>query len=410
METFREEGTLLRDVSYARRPPPPHVDRRESTSRHRPAGIGNAARRTRALCGSASSVTDRRLRDLIPRKRRYVSALSTIAAATIGVILAAHLWHGELCELLAADALPALDLTAPNNAATWFTGLVLGGASLLAVMIFGLRRFRLDDYRGQYRLWAVVAGMCAAMSVCTVAPLHELWRLICVRATGVAGWEDGSIWWTGPALIAWAAVGTRLAMELRRSPFAMSCFLCGMFCFAIALWARLGEWSFTSLDRAAVVWGAQMLAAATLGIGFVWYARHVLLEVDGLVKPRAKDKTDKPAHRTRRKGNKILSVDPPHGTPVETKKPAANAPKVEAKKEPEKVVEKVTEKAVPRPHFTPTPAAPSKSAPLSAAVNAAKAKVDDDDENEDDDSSSTGGKAKLSRAERKRLRKLDRGE
>src|SRR5436853_188826 len=78
-----------------------------------------------------------------------------------------------------------------------------GGAGLLATIVYGLRRFRLDDYAGHYRLWLLVVPTLFLASVCAIVPLHEVWSLVCARLIGGKATDATTkLWWAAPAILA----------------------------------------------------------------------------------------------------------------------------------------------------------------------------------------------------------------
>ncbi|MED7624015.1 UNVERIFIED_CONTAM: hypothetical protein DVV65_16410, partial [Lactiplantibacillus plantarum] len=141
--------------------------------------------------------------DLIPRRRRFVAAWFSAAVLTIAAIIGAHLCRTAIAEWLQLATVPGLDLNQPANLAAWFTSVAFGGAGILATIIYGLRRFRLDDYAGHYRLWLFVVPSLFIASICAVVPLHEVWSLVCARLIGGKGTDTTTkIWWAAPAILA----------------------------------------------------------------------------------------------------------------------------------------------------------------------------------------------------------------
>jgi len=387
----------------------------------------------------AGDLADLRLRDLIPRHRRYLFAWAALLALANGLILVGHYYHDKLCAPLGTEGVAALDLRQPANLATWLIAVTTAGGACCAGLIYAWRRLRLDDYRGRYRWWLAAAVYLAVMSVVTVAPLHLLWQHIMLRLTGWSGWDQGAVWWAGPAALGGLAIALRLAIELTRARVALTLLLLGTFLLCGALAAQSGVLRLAAESAAAVSYGCQMLAGSILLLGFLCYARHVLLEIDGVIKPRKRmpGGEAKRGRKSMTRGEKTLLIDDAHSesptVSAKSSEAAANAAKPVTDKAP--VVNSPSSysgAAIPKPHAfgantnphstgrSPEPAkATSNGGYFSnqignrpSGVNAANqpqpaAKPQYDNADADPSSSGTG---KMSRAERKKLRKQQRGQ
>jgi hypothetical protein len=99
----------------------------------------------------------------------------------------------------------------------WLSSLFLLVATAGSVMVYALRRHRLDDYRGRYRVWRWAALACLIASIDATTGLHRAvsWALQDLAQTPLYG--DGSIWW----LLVFSAVFgigiVRMLIEVRGS-------------------------------------------------------------------------------------------------------------------------------------------------------------------------------------------------
>jgi len=230
----------------------------------------------------------------IPRRyRSYVLAL-TLAAAAIAAIELSHVLAGDLAGALASGPVVALDLAAGGGLAAWFSALVLAALSVVACIVYSLRKHRVDDYRARYRLWLWVAGAAMLASADSVARFHELWTRIWVSQTSWAA-LGGAVWWLAPAGLFGLWLAVRLVLETAECRGACGLVLASAAAYSLALGTAAGllpsAWSSAELvvlSAAVLVGHVVALAAVTL------YARYVVLDVQGLI-PRkdAKDRVSK---------------------------------------------------------------------------------------------------------------------
>lgn len=98
--------------------------------------------------------------------------------------------------------------------ASWFSSLLFGLAAAGSVLVYSIRRHRLDDYRGSYRLWLWCAAAWLVMSIDATANLHAPFSAAMAQATG---WSmlGGAAWWIGVWGSMLAILALRLLLEVR---------------------------------------------------------------------------------------------------------------------------------------------------------------------------------------------------
>ncbi|MCA9237053.1 MAG: hypothetical protein KDA44_16380 [Planctomycetales bacterium] len=312
--------------------------------------------------------------DLVPRRKRFVFA------ATLAVIgLAAG---AETLLRIAADAptgipgVAAADLHAlARGVMGWAT--VAAGLTGFALcrLIFSLRRHRVDDRRGNYRVWSWAALGCLAWPLCAITGLHRVVAQAAVASTGVKLLAAGAEWWLAPGLLVSAWIAYRLRAEMKEAPGSLTVLVIALACYAIAavgasgwLPSAWGEWS-TAAVRSLPLVGHALAVASLAG-----FARYVVLDVQGLI--------DHAPHRERssRKRKTAKSEREEESPAEEPAKIAISKPRESRRQD--------TDKA-------PSPAAETPQLDW----------VGDEDEADDSDDSQP---RKLSKAERKRLRNQQR--
>lgn len=175
-----------------------------------------------------------RLVQLIPVRRRSYCAVMLASLLIPACLLTAHYlvyvsgqlpWYGHPLAV-------AFDASHPRSIAAWFSShlwLLCLGATVLT---FQLRRHKLDDYNGEYRLWFWLVATCMAASIDATTDVSGLLGLALDR------WSRLNLGWSGPAVVdATLAVlvgmlGLRLCSELKAVPLSLIFWLVGLICWA----------------------------------------------------------------------------------------------------------------------------------------------------------------------------------
>src|SRR5690242_18669335 len=121
--------------------------------------------------------------DFVPRRYGTIAMLVFFGAVLTTASAAAHYF---VLPILTDQGMytPAFDLAAQGSLASWLAAVILFVASAFCVMTYSLRRHRIDDYRGRYRVWMAAAVMCLVASANSVAGLHQVFADVMTRATG----------------------------------------------------------------------------------------------------------------------------------------------------------------------------------------------------------------------------------
>ncbi len=303
-----------------------------------------------------------RLTDLVPRRWLAYAIAFFASIMVVAMLEAAHYYMPSL-ELIARDGrIAAFDLNGPSSLATWVSSTTLSAAAMVSLLVYAIRRRRVDDYRGHYRVWLWAAATWLLMSLDECGGLHDGFRDLMIGLTGHQVMGDGSIWWVGAYGFLGTVIGARLIIEMRGCWSSTTAFLLAIAAFGVAVTAHLkfvlaeaGVLSVMIEEGCELVGNFLLLLAMTL------HARYVILEAEGGLPAKAK------------------------------KEPRAKRAKSEEKSTPVK-----------RSDLT----SPAKAAPL-----------DEDDEDEDDDDDGrklrldegNESNRRLSKSERKLMRRQQRG-
>jgi len=268
-----------------------------------------------------------RLLDLVPRRLVSLFVLVTIATTIVGGLEGSYVWMlGRVAS--GGAAIQALDLAAKGSLGCWFSSLLLLAASAAAVLVYAVRRHRTDDYQGRYRIWLWAAACWFLMATDQAANLREGFRELMIALSGTPLVGDGSLWWAILYALGLVAVGSRLLMDMRSSPLSMCGLLMAAIAYSAAVAGRFG-WILPGLPSDGtreIMWlsGAEMLGSLTLLVAVTLYARHVILDAEGLL-PWREPQPDEQLFDEEAAANGVAypssasgrwtKIDPPHATP-----------------------------------------------------------------------------------------------
>lgn len=363
---------------------------------------------------------DRQLRtsDFVPRRPAIVTMAILLLLTAVAAVETLHIFVATSPLADPAGKLSAVNLAARGSLGSWLSSMTLGAAAAGAMAIFSIRVHRVDDYKGRYRVWLWTAGVMLLGSIDSATGLRDCFAY---AMTSLVGWPpEGStqLWW----LMAYSAItltlGVRLSLEMWPSLVSFSGLAVTSLLYVAAALAAVGVYPESGpLLDSVVSSSLAMVAHASLLSTLLLFARHVCLDAEGRLmvsvqkekKPRAKRKPklsvvdgEEKAESTKSRKAAAESDDDEDEKPAaETKKqPAATAPAAKS--------------TAPAAAAKPAGSGPlaglkfgSSAAPAKpAAITSAAAATDDDDDLDDEDADD--GDRSMSRAERKRLKKMAR--
>jgi hypothetical protein len=177
----------------------------------------------------------------------------------------------------------------------WLGELFLFAAAVIACIVRLMRRHRRDDYHGRYRAWGWLAGLFLITACAGIAPLGPLVAALATDATGIAFGPGGAGWWFALAATAYGFVALWAVLPLHErlgTAFWLTSALASWSGSAAALWIG-SRWPLHAVASASL-WS---LAAAFAVIAMLTAARSVIREIRGLPvrKPTADRAAAKPA-------------------------------------------------------------------------------------------------------------------
>jgi len=240
-----------------------------------------------------------RLIDLIPRRLTTFGLLLLAGLAVVAGLEVLYAWGSSsaMTGMTTDGRVAAFDLDGEGSLAVWFSSTVLSLAGLVAVLVYTVRRHKTDDYQGYYRVWLWAAMCWFLMSIDEASSLHEGFKEMMARVTGVSPGLDGSIWWVVPYFFLLGAVGSRLLLDMRCCRLSSTTLVAAAVCYAAAVVTQL-QWVLAESGARGVMVeeGAEMVGNVLLLLAMGLHARYVILDAEGLLperEPRVKKKRAK---------------------------------------------------------------------------------------------------------------------
>lgn len=242
---------------------------------------------TRRYSDAAGVENHPQVTDFVPRKYRSIGMLVAMGVVTCGALGAAHYFAPSIAAAAGMPTLRPFDLGAPGSIAAWVSAVVLFIASAACLLVYSIRRHRIDDFRGRYRVWLAASFACLVLSVDSVAWLHHVVAYSLSHLIGWTALRDGAVWWIAIAGLPLAWIAIRALMDVRECRLALLFFMVAGACFATAGASFFAGETVTETKNASLVTGTTILLGHWLALAaVVTYARYVVLDAQGLVAVR----------------------------------------------------------------------------------------------------------------------------
>lgn len=206
---------------------------------------------------------------------------------------------GPVTGAASAAGLPPLRL--PD----WLGQSSLFAAAAVALAVRQMRRHRLDDFQGRYRAWGWLSGLLCATAIARQLPLGRLVAAVAADSSGLTLGPDGIGWWLATAAVGWLGVGAWCLLPLERR-LASTAWLMGAW--TAWLCGAAIDWSLRSGYPAPEWMGRTGSLAILLGdtsilLAMLWAFRTVMQEVRGETPlPRRQPASDRARGGNRREG------------------------------------------------------------------------------------------------------------
>lgn len=222
--------------------------------------------------------------DYVPRRYRGIALVVCLGLAVGMVAEAAARFAPKWAHQLQVVSAEEIETVLADNLLAWASAATLLAVAVVARLVLLLRRHRVDDYRGRYRIWRTAAWVAVALSINAVVSAHVL---VAQALRHVTGWHllsNSAGWWLIPAAVLGGWLLAKLVVDVAECRTALTAYLLAVVCFGLGAAVHSGwsppavaEWLDT-LARLLPLGGNLLLLAGTL-----LYARYVVLDVQGLV-------------------------------------------------------------------------------------------------------------------------------
>jgi len=226
--------------------------------------------------------------DLVPRKFRSIALILGIGLG-VGLLAESAAYYSEnLSSTVPAISASEITTVFANQLVTWTSAAILLVAACYTRLIFSLRRHRVDDVRGKYRMWKTASWAAVALSLNTVVGGHTIVARVLGHFTPWSVLPENAGWWLAAAAILGGTLLLKLIFDVSECRGAMLFYSLAIGCFVVA-GVHAAGWS----PSWAAAWPETMGRALPLAgnlmllVGSLLFARYVVLDVQGLIEHRA---------------------------------------------------------------------------------------------------------------------------
>jgi hypothetical protein len=232
--------------------------------------------------------------DFVPRRYRALGSLLLLGIAAGGVAELAMQYAQPLSQILPQISAEEITRIFCHRLQAWTSALVLLATAIYACLIYSLRRHRIDDTRGRYRVWRLAAWVAVVMSLNAVVGWHEPVARLLGSLTGWQAPINDAFWWLIPTALIGGWLLAQLIRDAAECRLALLAYSSAGGCFLVAAGGSVG-WSLPWWDSAGgdVASRTALLAAhLLLLLGTLLYARYVVLDVQGLIEHRKSEQKE----------------------------------------------------------------------------------------------------------------------
>ena len=249
---------------------------------------GKGAKRP-AMSEIASYATDTLLRqpqciDFLPR-RMWVHPILWLCTmlVMVGLVILHHWQIGR-----SDGPWDLFQLQNSASVANWIAVVGLITVAILALNIFSLRRYRKSDYHTRYRWWIWVAATAIVSSLAIATTGHRVVARAVATSTEWSLPFGDNLFWLVPVSFVYTFLAIRLVLEFRQCRLAMIGLSVAYVVFCLRSVMFLGyDLGIPEAWQISIAGGSTVGMVALVGCVFLWYARYVLLDVEGRLPVRS---------------------------------------------------------------------------------------------------------------------------
>ncbi len=226
--------------------------------------------------------------DLLPKRIWSVAAVIALLLAAIAGLNLLHLNSPGWVQVIGEEGVEVFSLDSGRGLGVWYSNFLLLLTSCVSLQLFLLRQHRRDDYRGSYRIWLWLALIFLIASASSVTGIAATFRNLVSNTLGSGTPESTLIWVFLIKLTGLTLLIVRGLVEVRHSRLAVFALLIVLLSYGTAhlinevpsLQTQSTQYIHGSLGNCLLV-GCTALFVAVVG-----YARYVYLNANGLILAR----------------------------------------------------------------------------------------------------------------------------
>ena len=220
----------------------------------------------------------------VPRRFRTLSMIALFGLGTAAIAEVIAFYGRPLSELLQGVSLEELTDVFCNRLIAWTSATLLLLTAAYAQLVYLLRRHRVDDYRGRYRVWRASSWAAIALSLNCVLGVHTLVARVLGNVVDFQMLPANAGWWLIPAALFGGGLLIKLVLDVSECRGALVGYLLSIACLAIAGihsagWSPLWASGFPDMLSRALPLAGYTFAL----VGTLLFARYVILDVQGLI-------------------------------------------------------------------------------------------------------------------------------
>lgn len=264
-------------------------DSRKAAARSSNPSGTSSRRKTKAYSSEAKADNQPRVTDFIPLRPLHLWIFflcGLIGGALINAMYMACvvLWKGPATD--------CLQLVGTGTLARASYGLVLFLAGLIALLIFHIRRYRLDDFQGRYRAWRWVALACLLGSADALTDLHQPLAIGLTTSLSTFRSVQPSILWLSAWFTAGVLLYSRTYREVWVSRSGSLLLFLSLSAYVASTLAFLGKWGIADPElKQILIYALTYLGHHCLCTGMLVYLRYVYLHSQNALPVKTSRKT-----------------------------------------------------------------------------------------------------------------------
>ncbi len=220
----------------------------------------------------------------VPRRFRALCGFAAVGIAIAAGAETTAYFAPSLSTMTEVISASEITEVFANRLVAWTSALMLLLTVAYTRLIYSLRRHRVDDERGRYRVWRTAGWAAMLLSLNSVLGAHQL---IARYLGSVVDWQllpGHAGWWLVPSALIGGWLLIKLMMDAAECRTALSAYVFAAACLVVAGVSSAG-WS--------PAWAAavpEMMSRSLPLVGFTMllvasqlFARYVILDVQGLI-------------------------------------------------------------------------------------------------------------------------------